>query len=469
MLRAQPSSLQTIVFDPASFRDPSGRLFRQNGSIYRTCSPAALSSFQRARDEGLIDALTRAGLLVPSTLVQSVDEGLDATSIGAQVIKQPELPFVSYSYEWSFTMLRDAALTTLRALELCLDRGFVLKDATAFNVLFEGSAPRLVDVHSLEPRVEGALWAGYAQFCRAFLFPLLLFSYRAMDPRPLLLANLGEVPVQEIGRLFGWRDVLKPGVFVNVSMQQQLERRFAGKAEDVGKAGAGVKYPLPALRSQVRKLHAVIEGLASPRGDAWTTYVETHTYDDEDVKSKEAFVREAVAKRAPRVVIDLGTNTGQYSRLARAEGPRVVAVDLSSACVDAVYRQARGDTGLSPVVSDLTRPTPAIGWRLVERRSLLDRLKGDVVLALALIHHLRITGGIPLAEVVDLLTSMAPSGVIEWVGREDPMVKRLLALRPDVYDDYTRDRFEQMLATRGRIAAVAATGSDRAMYAFERE
>src|SRR5262249_15189243 len=177
-------------------------------------------------------------------------------------------------------------LTTLRAVDICLDKGFVLKDATAFNVLFEGSTPRLVDVHSLEPRTEGTLWAGYAQFCRAFLFPLFLFSYRGIDPRPQLLAGLGEIPVGDVSRAFGWRDALKPGVLVNVAMQQQLERRFAGKAEDVGKARAGVQYPLSALRSQVRKLQAVIEGLAPPRGDAWTTYVETHTYDEDEVKAK---------------------------------------------------------------------------------------------------------------------------------------------------------------------------------------
>ena len=91
-------------------------------------------------------------------------------------------------------MLRDAARLTLDVLDACLAKNFVLKDATSFNVLFEGTVPRLVDIHSIEPRVEGSLWAGYAQFCRAFLFPLLLASYKSLDPRPLLLGGLGEIP-----------------------------------------------------------------------------------------------------------------------------------------------------------------------------------------------------------------------------------------------------------------------------------
>jgi SAM-dependent methyltransferase len=456
-----------IGFDPASFRDPSGRLFRHDGAIFRTCSAEALETLRHARNTGLLETLEHQGLIVPSELKPSRAEGLDASEVGEWLVRQPELPLVTYSYEWSFSMLRDAALTTLGALDACLAKGFVLKDATAFNVLFEGTVPRLVDVHSLERRREGALWAGYAQFCRAFLFPLFLMSYKGLDPRPLLLAGLGEIPVSEVARVIGWRDRFKPGVLVNVTMQAQLERRFADRAEDVGKAGASIKYPLEAAQNQVRKLRRIVERLRPPKGDNWTTYAETHTYRPAAFQAKESFVTRALAERRPATVLDLGTNTGQYAKLARKSGAQVIAVDVSSACVDALYRQTSGDTGLSPVVADLTKPTPPIGWRLIERKGLLDRLNGDFLLALALIHHLRITGGIPLTEVIDLLTRLAPSGVIEWVGRQDSMVRRLLALRPDVYDDYTQDNFERCLSERLSIVArESLTNGDRTLYAY---
>lgn len=455
-------------FDPASFRDPSGRLFRHAGALYRTCSPEALASFVRARESGLMGELETAGILVPTTLVDSAAEGLSPAEVGQQLLKQPELAMVSYSYEWSFSMLRDAARLTLGALEICLAKGYVLKDATSFNVLFEGTMPRLVDIHSIEPRVEGSLWTGYAQFCRAFLFPLLLASYKSLDPRPLLLGGLGEIPVNEAARSFGWRDRFRPGVLVNVAVQQKLERRFAGRAEDVGKAAAGIKYPLSALQAQVGKLRKLIDGLPLPQGDAWTSYTATRTYDDEGTRAKEAFVARSLEETAPGRVLDLGTNTGQFARLARRSGARVVAVDLSPACIDAVYCESPGDVGLSPVVADLTKPTPAIGWRNIERRALLDRLHGDSVLALALVHHLRITGGIPLAEVLDLLTGLAPTGVIEWIGREDPMVKRMLALRPDVYEDFTRETFEALLQARARVTRRETLPGSRMLYGFDR-
>ena len=217
-----------IAFDPASFRDPSGRLFRHDGAIFRTASVEALANLRAARSSGLLDDLEQQGLFVPITIVKSEDAGLSPADAGEFVIRQAQLPLVTYSYEWSFSMLRDAALVTLRALESCLARGYVLKDATSFNVVFDGTVPRLVDVHSLEPRKEGSLWAGYAQFCRAFLFPLFMMSYRGMDARPLLLSGLGEISVDVVAPLFRLRDRLKPGVLTNVAIQASLERRFGG-------------------------------------------------------------------------------------------------------------------------------------------------------------------------------------------------------------------------------------------------
>jgi hypothetical protein len=342
-------------------------------------------------------------------------------------------------------------------LEESLKRGFILKDASAFNVLFEGTLARLVDVHSIEPYREGTLWAGYAQFCRAFLFPLLLWSHKGVDPRPMLLAGLGEIGVDQIAPLFSsWRDRFRPGVFINVRLQQALEARFAGRAEDIGRTSATVRYPLAAVVAQVVRLRKTIVGLRLPPGDEWAGYATTNTYDDNAAVAKQGFVSRAVERLKPHTIADLGTNTGHFARLARASGARVIALDSSAPSIDGLYRRAQsagGDRSLHPVVSNLTRPTPAMGWRLQERASLTARLKVDLTLALALVHHLRLTGGIPLAEVIGLLTSLAPSGEIEWVGREDPMVKRLLALRPDVYDDYDLPRFEQLLAQSARIVS----------------
>src|SRR6185295_7773875 len=205
-----------IEFDPASFKDPAGRVFHHHDWVGRTLTDEAHRTFQAASDAGLIASLIRDTLLVPTDAVRAVDLGLSTAGTSTFVLKQPRIPLVTYPYEWSFEMLRDAALVTLRILDRALAAGFILKDATSFNILFDGHVPKLVDAPSIEPFHDGALWAGYGQFYRCFLFPLLVGSYRSLDLQALLRGAFGELPAQEAARLLRLRDYRKPGVLKDV-------------------------------------------------------------------------------------------------------------------------------------------------------------------------------------------------------------------------------------------------------------
>jgi SAM-dependent methyltransferase len=447
-----------IDFDPGSFKDPAGRVFHHEGWVYRTLSAGAQKSFQAATDAGLIQGLVKDGLLVSSELLPASALGLPAGAISDHVLRQPRIPVVTYPYEWSFEMLRDAALVTLRVIERALAAGFILKDATSFNILFEGNVPKLVDTPSIEPYRDGDLWAGYGQFCRCFLFPLLVTSYRGVDMQALLRGAFGEVPVREAARMLRFRDYSKPGVFKDVVLQARLDSGFARSGATIKTATSDRSYPKLLLVSNVQRLTKLIEGLEGPRqsGD-WTRYDTFHTYTEADRSAKAAFVARALAERPSASVVDLGCNTGEYSQIALRSGAAVVAVDLDPGAIDRLYRGLSGPTPLSPIVSSLLNPTPAMGWGLRERRSLFERIASDRFLALALIHHLRITGGVPLDAILTQLFAIAPEGVIEWVDKEDAMVREMLALRPDVYGDYTSAYFESALRERADIAATQPT------------
>lgn len=451
-----------IQFDPGSFKDPSGRVFTHGGTVCRTMSPTALAHMRSASSSGLIRSLVADGLLLETALDSSAGLGLPADEVGEVVLTQPRVPVVTYSCEWSFEMLRDAALVTLRLIDRALESGFILKDATAFNVLFRGTQPVFVDVLSLEPYEEGAVWAGYGQFCRSFLFPLLLAAYRDIDVRALLQGHLGELPVREAAQLFRLRDYWRRGVFTDVVVQAALDRSFAGRQAGVRASTAGRRYPKSMLVANVRRLRALVERLRAPaRPSEWSDYDTHHTYAPTDRESKVAFVRQAVAQLRGRRIIDLGCNIGEYSELALAAGSSVVALDLDARAIDRLYRAHPRQPSLTPIVATLLRPTPAMGWGLRERASLLDRVHADGFLALALIHHLRITGGVPLDAIVAQLFSIAPEGVIEWVDKQDAMVTRMLSLRRDVYDDYTWDRFQATLSRTADIIAVHDTHGGR--------
>ena len=310
-----------IDFDPGSFKDPDGRVFRSGKHVFRAVTPAALARFEHLRDSGLIDALAAPGLLMPTTIESAEAFGLDPAAVGDRVIRQAAVPLVSYSYEWTFSMLQDAALVTLDILQAALARDVVLKDAPAFNVLFEGTCPRLVDVLSLEAYQPGALWAGYTQFCRSFLAPLLVAAHTGMAVGPLLRGHLGELPLGDAARLLGWTRVLRPGVATHILLQSRLEQGFGKRPDDVGKATAAAAHPKALFVKTVGRIRALVASLRHRRSSAWAGYSDANTYSEESRAQKAGFVETALGERAAPCGARPGVQHGRIFAAGAAARP----------------------------------------------------------------------------------------------------------------------------------------------------
>ena len=213
----------------------------------------------------------------------------------------------------------------------------------------------------------------------------------------------------------------------------------------------------------IGNLRSTVAGLRwKPAGTEWSDYADHTSYGDAATASKARLVGELLAPTGAGSVWDLGANTGRYSRIAAEGGRHVLAFDIDPAAAERNYRQLRteGRGDILPLVMDLANPSPGLGWAGVERRSLLDRTGADAIIALALIHHLAISRNVPLPMLLDLFASLAPWAVVEFVPKDDPMVRRLLATREDVFPDYTLDGFR---------AAAGAAVRDRGRAPDRRE
>jgi hypothetical protein len=453
----------SLQFDEGSFKDPAGRVFYHSGEVYRSLSPTGAESFQELSRTELFAELRSLGLVVESELVDRQAAALPAEA-GNWVVRQARVPVVTYPFEWSFDMLRDAALVTLDVLERCLKKGYVLKDATPFNILFHRNRPVLIDVLSIEKRAEGEPWAGYAQFCRGFLFPLLITSHRKIDFQPLLRSHLGEIPLSTMRGMFSYWSSLKPGVLKDVLLQSQLDRGFATQPQAIRQGTSSFLFSTEMILANVRRLRKIIQSLEYQEGlTTWGNYTQFHNYSGEDEAAKRDFVAKAMESRVGATCVDLGCNTGAYSEIAYQSCASVISIDIDPEAINRMYLGTR-DRGenRSLLITDLANPTPAMGWALRERKPLFDRIQGDFFLALALIHHLRITASIPLASIVEQLAAIAPEGVVEWVDKKDGMVQRMLTLRKDVYEDYTWENFRALLESRFQVVQVTEThGGDR--------
>jgi ribosomal protein L11 methylase PrmA len=428
-------------------------------SVYRVLSERGAADWRALADSPLLDRLIADRSLVGTQ--EAGEEGMARVGgvlaeEAAVVLEHERVPFVSYPYEWTFGMLRDAALLQLDLELAALEEGLTLKDATPYNVQFRGSEPLFIDVGSFERLREGEPWAGYRQFCMLYLYPLMLQAYRDVPYHPWLRGSIDGIAPREAAGLFSLRDRLRRGVLTHVALHARLERRYeareGGEVKDELKK-ANFKPEL--IKANVRRLRKLVARLRWKAGDtAWTGYREQNTYTDADAERKAAFVREAVAGRRPGLVWDMGCNDGAYSRIAAEHADSVVAFDYDQATVEALYRslRAEGDRRILPLVANLADPSPGLGWRGLERRPLEDRGTPDVALALALVHHVSITANVPIAEFLDWLRGLGASLVIEFPKREDPMVRRLLSgKREGSNADYELETFERALADRFEI------------------
>jgi hypothetical protein len=468
-----PSTSRSSAPDGGSFRDPDGRIFRIHGEIVRALSEEGAANWSAFEESGLLARLVESGDVVETTTGSAAElEAVSSADPGGQwvtALRHERLPFVSYPYEWTFSMLRDAALLQLRVTREALGVGLALKDATPYNVQWRGARPVFIDVGSFERARPGEPWLGYRQFCMLSLYPLLLESYRGVPFQPWLRGSLEGIHPAEARSLLRGRDTLKRGVFKHVALHAKLERSHAGGEKDVRKELKDAGFAKGLIEANLKGLEKLVKGLAAP-GDPteWSDYRATCSYSDEDTRAKEKFVRAAVLRRPRSLVWDLGANDGRYSRIAAEGSAYTIALDVDHGVVDRLYRTLANEEvrTILPLVGDIADPSPGLGWRGRERLPLAQRGSPDLVLALALVHHLIISRTIPQRELIDWLADLGSELVIEFPDREDVMVKRLLARkREGSHPDYTRDDFEQLLRSRFAILAGAELPSGtRAVY-----
>ena len=455
---------------PSSFRDPAGFVFQENGVVKRAVTVYGAPDLELLTSSGLYDRLVAAGVLVAHQQEEPVSAAAAAEVV--KVLVPEQIRYVSYPYEWCFGQLKDAALLTLKAQALALQHGMSLKDASAFNVQFRGPRPVLIDTLSFE-RNDGRPWVAYNQFCRHFLAPLLLTKYYGAALHPFWRASVEGFPLDLASRLLPCRSYLRFGTLIHLHAHAWSQRRHSKLPGPGEEASPAVPSGPDRKAALVESLQATIEGLSPGKPSSeWSDYYAHSThYSAAAEEAKKAWVEEVLSRTAPQTVYDLGGNIGTYGRLATRRGIDCVCFDIDPACVHENYERSKraGDLHMLPLVMDLTNPTPALGFGLRERMSLLERPQADLLLALALIHHLRITGNAPFRRIAGFLAGLGRRVLIEWVPKNDVMAAALLSVRKDTFIDYTQDQFLDAFAEHFEIEdSRPITDTARTLYLLRR-
>lgn len=456
----------------ASFRDPSGIVYSQDGKLLRQVNQVYQEDYDLLLSSGLYEKLTKKKLLIPH---QEVEDAPLEPDRSYKIIQPEKIGFISYPYEWSFTQLKDAALLTLSIQKAALNAGMTLKDASAYNIQFHRGSPVLIDTLSFTKYIEGAPWIAYRQFCQHFLGPLALMSKIDLRLNKLLIDYIDGIPLDLCSRLLPVSSRFNLGLQMHIHLHAGAEGRYAdtSASKEVSLAGQkltisknGLLGLLESLESTIKKLDVKISG------KEWAGYYSDTNYSAAAFNAKKTIVHDLVQELNPNFVLDLGANTGVFS-LEAASGPEclVVSADIDGEAVELNYRNLKkiGQKNILPLIIDLTNPSPAIGWDNQERDSFYSRRQADVVLALALIHHLAIANNVPLGDIARTMANLGECLVLEFVPKDDSQVKRLLRSREDIFPDYSleglTDAFEPFFEIQKRIPVPE---SQRTIFLFKR-
>ncbi len=411
---------------------------------------------------GLYARLTEEGLLIRHE--ETGEPPLDPDGC-FRIIRPETVRFISHPCEWSFGQLRDSARAALRIQQLAMDHGMRLKDASAFNFQLHEGRIVLLDTLSFEKAQADEPWPAYQQFCRHFLAPLALMSRVDVSLGRLSQLHLDGIPLDLASRLLPLRTWFSFQLLMHLHLHARAQ---SGLASDAPRPAAGRKVHPQAVRGIVDGLQSAIEALDwQPAGTTWAEYYTNTNYSETGFAEKRDLVAGLIDRVSPGTAWDLGANTGVFSRLASERGALTVAWDIDPAAVERNYRdvRSRGDTKLLPLLLDLTNPTPAFGWAHAERASFADRGPVDLVMALALIHHLVIGNNLPFDRVAAFLAGLGRHLIIEFVPREDSQVQRLLAVRKDIFSRYTQESFETAMKSQFEtIAKHPVRDTQRTLY-----
>ena len=442
----------------SSFRDPSGYVFSREGALFRAIGGDCCQTLSRLKENGLMGRLIGRGEVIPTEWVDPgspLHSDLCRENPGFDhFLKHERLSRLAFPYEWSYSMLADAALLTLDLQLELLGEGVALKDATAYNVQFRRGRPVFIDLGSFEKPRRLDIWFALGQFQRHFLFPLLLTRYRGWNLQSYFLANLDGLPIAQVAEAFPGPSRWRPGLLLDLTLPLLMERKTARSGEsgpqweDASRQGSG-KSEGQALN--LRRLQRKIAGLKKTyrTGSVWHDYTSTCTYDETTTGEKKRLIGHFLAEKRPATVLDLGCNTGDYSYLAAASGAEVIAADGDDGAIEILYRRLQETpAAILPMIVNLANPSPAIGYMNRERESFLARSRSECLFALALIHHLLVSANFPLPAIRDLFASLASRYlVLEFVPLEDVQFQRLLRFRENLFSDLTLEGCLEVFST----------------------
>ncbi|WP_033959014.1 nodulation protein NoeA [Psychroserpens jangbogonensis] len=454
--------MTTNIRHSSSFRDPSGYIFIDEGIVKRRIFPIYFKQYQALKKANIFETLSKAGLLIKHTEVSSSD---------TEIVIQPEqIPFITYPYEWSFNQYKEAALLTLKLQKYCLENDFSLKDATAFNVAFHNGKAVFVDTLSFDFYQDNSPWRAYKQFITHFLGPLVLAHFHGAQSLKLMSNFIDGIPIKMLSSMLPFKTKLNPFLYSNIHLLAKFEDKHN---EDYKGEAKESKLSKKAQLNIITSLYDYIKKLSLKEHSEWGNYYDKTNYTDAAFTEKARIIDNWVTSLNAKSIIDVGGNDGTFVRQINHDFELALVCDIDNNSVDFNHKTLKSnkESNMLPFVLDVLNPSAAVGFENKERQSFIERIAKyapDVTSALAVIHHMTLSGNVPFEMSAHFFASFSQNLIIEFPKREDSWVQRLLNTKGEFkahFDFYTIENFENCyLSHFDLIEKRPIEGSHRVMF-----
>jgi hypothetical protein len=457
-----------MIIEPnnISYRDTAARVVNKKTGYYRYIFHEYKAEYDHLMESGLYHELNQKELLIEH---QEIELDTDDPKV-YKLLLPTQIPFQSYPFEWSYTQWRKAILAYLRINHIALKYGMILKDATPYNFYLTGGKAVMFDTSSFMFFKKNDSWIAYRQFCEEFLSPVALMHYNGAEWSKLTIANLRGIPLSFVSKQLP----IKSWFNLTTLLHIHLHSKYSGNNESREIEKRKSKgFTLEKIKSLQKMIFKTIStwNKSHQFTNHWSTYYENDIESQEYLKDKEVIIRKWLEIIKPKSVIDLGANIGKFSFIAAEYAERVISLEGDEKCVDEIEEKITiKNSNVFTLTGNITEPSPIIGFLNGRTESIYKRGCSDVVLGLALLHHLHISNKLSFEQISLLFARFSNEYlIVEFIPITDNKVRILIKGKTFNLMEYNEDHFIKALSSRFLIKeAINLIGSGRRLFLLEK-
>jgi predicted RNA methylase len=427
-----------------SYKDPEAKIIGEskNNKILRLVDKKYYQSYKVFLDSDIYNSVKNDGLLVDTC----IDESSNIINNKNFLLEHKKIENLNYPDEWSYSMLKDAAISHIDLNLKTLSKNLITIDGHSSNLTFNQGKFIFLDFGSLKEFDEQP-WQGFDQFAESFIYPLILGQKNSELFELYNNSKECKIKLNQIYNTFSFCDFFSflklKYVYLQVFLNF-LASKFKNKNNKTYKIS---KDRINILFELIKK---DIESLKPSRKKlSWKDYNKNIHYSGQDLEIKKVFLKKILSqqKECINLCIDFGSNTGVFSRIAAEFAKKVVSVEADEEALDALYLnlvKKEKINNIIPLLLNIEHIQFSNGFKINQRSRFLDRFNPNLVICYALMHHLIFTNNISLEEMFEFLTNLKCPIIIEYVPEEDKM-SILLKKNKKTFHRYNKEIFEKTI------------------------